>query len=170
MKPVLIDGDDEESWFELPDSRKLKLRGLILPDWNSTLTSEFIFGDPWAAFDETTVRSFKIRLPRPFIEARTRNERKSLDAFLQRLAEMKELRELWLASGPEYAFEQPWLMDFANLVAVTCAKLSYVRIFDSAWRITRLTERGLPELLPILEKELEDELPEAFDNRLPSAV
>ncbi|GAB1313452.1 hypothetical protein MFIFM68171_03662 [Madurella fahalii] len=152
----------------------LRLHGLVLPSEHMTPqdTEMFMLMLPWAR----PMRSLKIRLPRVTVDCGDDKSNELFGSF----AKMEELRELWLSDGLENSSHEQTdvvsaskeqLRALALKFAVTCAKLSYLRILDQAWHIWRTgPDDRAPELRPLLAWEVENKLPYAFDYRTPSRV
>lgn len=155
------------------NNKILELDGLVMPlDWIQAEIRLFLRTATWVA----PVRAFCARLPALRLDE---EDRKSAELF-KLFANMKELRELWLGGDDAAARKLP-PPDEATATAITaklasvCLKLSYVRIINRAWWITRpRTEDGARMPPPLLRQlsdwEVHKNLPEAFDFRVPSVV
>jgi hypothetical protein len=158
----------------------LELKGLILPtEFMCPQDGESFFTFvPWVK----TLQSLKIRMP--FLTAD--RGRTYMRTFWRRVERMKELRELWLADGLGTWREQPgqpgryieeWypteteLRRHSTMFANKCPKLTYLRILDRAWWITRTgAGKGGIRLQEVGRECLEKDIPEAFDFGPPKVI
>jgi hypothetical protein len=164
--------------------RTLTLKGLVLP---SELmcpkdADEFFTFVPWI----TTMESLKIRMPALTARDAWDDGRNYRRCFYRHLAQMRDLRELWLADGrgtwrqqdgqpgqfvPERYPTDTEFRRYSTIIAEKCPKLEYLRILDRAWRITRAAAGGgQPELRQFTAWEVKNDIPEAFDFGKPKII
>jgi len=123
---------------------------------------------------------------------------KVLDDYVETFPQAPEMREVWLARAPVPFFRPsehaprgyamsltlPERLEYlARSLAEKYDNLSYIRIYESAWRIYRPSsaedtdpgsrknaDKPAMELLPVSKKDIGVELPEAFDFSTPRVV
>ena len=166
-----------------------EIGGLVLPtDFMSPQDGEnFFLSVPW-------VKGLRVlKIPMPFPTSGRGGG--YMRTFYRRAERMTELGHLWLADGrgtwrrqdndqgdehgdgrPEQFVPEPYPTEvefqrFSTLLAAKCTELVYLRILDRAWTVTRPgSGDGKPVLKQPAARQVEDELPEVFDFRMPKVV